>query len=76
MVYRNRYGELEFEEIPDGYKLKIPPHTRLGEEIKDEIFFVDPPGGPYICLGDMFMGKKVIDLRLEDDYIIIKLYEV
>lgn len=61
----NRYGlSILLEHIKDNdWKLKIPPknpYRIIGE--KDHIMAVDPPGGPFISIGDKIENKTVINI--------------
>ena len=55
MILTSRYGETwELKEISGGYLWeKIPDYTRFGffPDSKDEICFIDPPGGPFLEIG-------------------------
>ena len=77
MIVKNRYGELlEFSETDDGLVFSAPDYTRFVFN-EDSIFFVDPPGGPFICVGDTFLDKIVSEIsnHHEDNLVHIKFKE-
>lgn len=77
MNLRSRYGETwELEETGNGLKFILPPYTRIGFDDNPKVLsFVDPPGGPFIQIGDILEGKKVSRIEDYDSYVIIKLEE-
>ena len=77
MNIRSRYGDTwELEEIGSGLKFVPPPHTRFGFDSDPKVLsFIDPPGGPFIQLGDVIEGKRISGIEDYDSYVIIKLEE-
>ena len=70
----NRYGlSILLEHIKDNdWKLKIPsknPYRIIGN--KGNIQAVDPPGGPFIAVGDKIENKIVVNIS--DDGLLITL---
>lgn len=63
------------EEIDGGLKFTLPPYTRIGFE-GDKLSFIDPPGGPFLQVGDFIDGKrKITGIEDYNSYVIIKLEE-
>lgn len=70
MKLRSRYGETwELTEIKGGYLWKdVPPYTRLGlfQDSDDELYFIDPPGGPFLEAGQEITPEELIVTILRD----------
>lgn len=81
MRIESRYGDIwELESIIGGYLWKeIPDYTRIGlfPDSKDEICFIDPPGGPFLEIGkEIFPGEVIIGFHDQGKSgIIIKIYK-
>lgn len=76
MELRSRYGEIwKLEETEEGYKFVLPPYSRVGFEDSGGLCFVDPPGGPFIGVGDRLGGKTIISMEDRNDYILLKTEE-
>lgn len=76
MELRSRYGEFwKLEETKEGYKFVLPPYSRVGFGDSGCLCFVDPPGGPFIEVGDKLGGKTIISMEDRDDYILLKMEE-
>lgn len=77
MNLRSRYGDIwTLEEIDSGLKFILPPYTRIGFKDNPEILdFIDPPGGPFLQVGDNIGEKKILGIENKDSYVIIKLEE-
>lgn len=77
MNIKSRYGDTwVFEEIGSGLKFVPPPYTRIGFDNDPKVLsFIDPPGGPFIQVGDIIEGKRISGIEYYDSYIIIKLEE-
>lgn len=78
---RNRYGvEYTFEKVADNtYTIKgaLEYWRYGGQEGQDSIDydnlgFVDPSGGPFIGIGYMIEGRKVIRIRSRDDQLLFE----
>lgn len=78
---RNRYGvEYTFEKVSDNtYTIKgaLEYWRYGGQEGQDSIDydnlgFVDPSGGPFIGIGYMIEGRKVIRIRSRDDQLLFE----
>lgn len=69
MELKSRYGDIwELDTIENGYLWKnIPDHTRFGlfPDSKEDICFIDPPGGPFLEVG-MEITKGEIIIKIED----------
>lgn len=71
----NRYGlSILLEYIKDNdWKLKIPPknpYRIIGDN--DNIRAVDPPGGPFIAVGDKIENKIVVNISNDGLLITLK----
>ena len=77
MNIKSRYGDTwVFEEIGSGLKFVLPPYTRIGFDNDQKVLsFIDPPGGPFIQVGDIIEGKRISGIEDYDSYVIIKLEE-
>ena len=77
MNIKSRYRDTwVFEEIGSGLKFVPPPYTRIGFDNDPKVLsFIDPPGGPFIQVGDIIEGKRISGIEDYDSYIIIKLEE-
>lgn len=77
MNIKSRYGDTwVLEEIDSGLKFVLPPYTRIGFDNDSKILsFIDPPGGPFIQVGDIIEGKRISGIEDYDSYVIIKLEE-
>lgn len=77
MNLRSRYGDTwTLEKIDGGLKFVLPPYTRIGFNESPEILdFIDPPGGPFLQVGDNIGEKKILGIENKDSYVIIKLEE-
>lgn len=80
-MMRNRYGvEYTFEKVADNtYTIKgaLEYWRYGGQEGQDSIDydnlgFVDPSGGPFIGIGYMIEGRKVIRIRSRDDQLLFE----
>lgn len=78
---RNRYGvEYRFEKVADNtYTIKgaLEYWRYGGQEGQDSIDydnlgFVDPSGGPFIGIGYMIEGRKVVRIRSRDDQLLFE----
>ena len=57
-------------------RLKILFMSRIGFDNDPKVLsFIDPPGGPFIHVGDIIEGKRISGIEDYDSYIIIKLEE-
>lgn len=56
--------------VLDGPKLYLE-HTRLIGDYPSNIVAIDPPGGPFMSIGDSYGGKKIVKFDVED---YIKIY--
>lgn len=76
MNLKSRYGDTwELEEIDGGLKFTLPPYTRVGFD-GNVLSFIDPPGGPFLQVGDTLDGKrKITGIEDYNSYVIIKLEE-
>ena len=77
MNIKSRYGDIwVLEEIDSGLKFVLPPYTRIGFDNDPKVLsFIDPPGGPFIQVGDIIEGKRITGIENYDSYVIIKLEE-
>ena len=77
MNIKSRYGDTwELEEIGSRLKFVLPPYTRIGFDNDPKVLsFIDPPGGPFIQVGDIIEGKRISGIEDYDSYVIIKLEE-
>lgn len=76
MNIKSRYGDTwVLEEIDGGLKFVLPPYTRIGFDDPKVLSFIDPPGGPFIRVGDVIEGKRISGIEDYDSYVIIKLEE-
>ena len=77
MNIKSRYGDTwVFEEIGSGLKFVLPPYTRIGFDNDPKVLsFIDPPGGPFIQVGDVIGEKRISRIEDYDSYVIIKLEE-
>lgn len=77
MNIKSRYGDTwELEETDSGLKFVLPPYTRIGFDNDPKVLsFIDPPGGPFIQVGDIIEGKRISGIEDYDSYVIIKLEE-
>lgn len=71
----NRYGlSILLEYIKDNdWKLKIPPknpYRIIGDN--DNIRAIDPPGGPFIAVGDKIENKIVVNISNDGLLITLK----
>lgn len=72
MTLKSRNGDIwEFEEKEWGYVWKnVPEYTRFGyfSDSHDDICFIDPPGGPFLEVGDDIKEKEIIvHIQVNDD---------
>ena len=77
MNIKSRCGDTwVLEEIDSGLKFVLPPYTRIGFDNDPKVLsFIDPPGGPFIQVGDIIEGKRISGIENYDSYVIIKLEE-
>lgn len=77
MNLKSRCGDTwVLEEIDGGLKFILPPYTRIGfGDDNSDLSFIDPPGGPFLQVGDTLEGKKITGIRDYNFYVIIKLEE-
>ena len=80
MKLTSRYGDTwELEPIEGGYVWKnLPEHLRVGyfPDSKDDIYFIDPPGGPFLEIGkDIVPGEFITRFIWEDQKVTIKTYK-
>ena len=58
LVNKGDYWQLEGPELYTSY-LRIIGYP-------DSIKAIDPPGGPFMSIGDVYSGKKIVRLEWED----------
>lgn len=79
MNLKSRYGETwVLEETMSGLKFTLPPYTRIGFEGDNPkvLSFIDPPGGPFLQVGDLIDEKrKITGIDDYNSYVILKLEE-
>jgi hypothetical protein len=75
MELESRYGDTwELSEVDGGLKFILPPYTRVGYD-NEELFFIDPPGGPFLGIGSNLDGKVISEIEDHEKYVILKLEE-
>lgn len=80
MELQSRYGDTWIlEPTEEGYLWNLPGYTRFGlfPDSEDEIYFVDPPGGPFLEIGkEIFPGEIITEFRNQDSSnLLIKTYK-
>lgn len=79
MVLRSRYSEVwTLTEKDGGYLFNLPPYSRVGFNDDGSLAFIDPPGGPFLGIGD-YLGEKTKITSFKDlgeDGVIIYVEEV
>lgn len=63
MILTSRYGDVwGLVKMKEGYYLWAEPeHTRVGYNDDNSICFVDPPGGPFLQVGDELTNNEYIE---------------
>ena len=60
LINKGDYWQLEGPELYTSY-------LRIIRKFPDDIEAIDPPGGPFMSIGDIYSGKKIIKFEWEDN---------